>query len=539
MTKLLIVDDEQIEREGMQAILQRAYPDLIIEQAKNGKIAVEMTGEFSPDLILMDIMMPGMNGLEAIEHISADHPEVKFVMVTAYDMFDYARTALKLGVKDYLLKPSKPSEIVETVGKVLKEIEDERASRAVNLLQQEALENAMRVVETDVVTQLLYDHVHEVHIDLLMEMLDLKSTRESFVMVVMLPAGSEHLYQVIKEKVRKNSSGWVGPLSGCQLPIIVFRESDKSFRTQAVSLARDILASLKAISMGKDVHTSKKTISMGKDALTATKADFGAKWFIGIGNAYNSLDHIRQSYQEALNATMDLSIPAKYRFYSDMPILGAVSDGQLGRQREKQLFDQVRLGQWDLVVDTIMEVIHSYANAGTNLLQAQQRILELLWMASRVMSELGIEIDTPTYSLQAQDYRQLRIETAHLLEQMRQAHEESYDRLEADKIQQIKQYIVEHSQEDISLDALANKVGLSPIYISKMFKEKLGVNYIDFLTECRIEKAKKLLADSEKSLKEITFEIGYHEPNYFSKVFKKMCSISPTEYRKTLLSKKC
>ena len=110
--------------------------------------------------------------------------------------------------------------------------------------------------------------------------------------------------------------------------------------------------------------------------------------------------------------------------------------------------------------------------------------------------------------------------------------------LEADKIHQIKQYIREHSHEDISLDILAQRVNLSPIYISKMFKEKLGINYIDFLTECRIEKAKKLLNDPERSLKEITFEIGYHEPNYFSKVFKKMCGVSPKEYRKTLLSKK-
>jgi two-component system, response regulator YesN len=71
-----------------------------------------------------------------------------------------------------------------------------------------------------------------------------------------------------------------------------------------------------------------------------------------------------------------------------------------------------------------------------------------------------------------------------------------------------------------------------------MFKEKLGINYIDFLTECRIEKAKKLMADPEKSLKEITFEVGYHEPNYFSKVFKKMVTLSPTEYRRTVLGKK-
>ncbi|MDP4162476.1 MAG: AraC family transcriptional regulator, partial [Bacillota bacterium] len=179
-----------------------------------------------------------------------------------------------------------------------------------------------------------------------------------------------------------------------------------------------------------------------------------------------------------------------------------------------------------------------YENEDVNLLQIQQRVLELLWIASRVMSEMGVETDTPLYSFQAQDFRQLRAETSNLLDRMRQSYVEHYERLEADSIHKIKQYIIEHSHEDISLDALGKKVGLSPIYISKIFKEKLGVNYIDFLTECRIGKAKKLMGDPEKSIKEITYEVGYHEPNYFSKVFKKMCGTSPKDYRKTLLGKK-
>lgn len=512
MIKLLIVDDEQIEREGMQAILKKAYPELIIEQARNGKVAVQIVQDFKPDLILMDIMMPGMNGLEAIERISADDPDIKFIMVTAYDMFDYARTAIKLGVKDYLLKPSKASDIVETVGKVLKQIELEQKSLEVNKFQQNALEKALPVVETDVVTQLLYDHVHEVHIDLLVEMLDTQSTKESFVMVVLLPGGSEHLYPVIRDKVRRTGRGWVGALSGRQLPIIVFRDPDKPFRSQAINLAREILA-------------------IGKPNL-----DKG--WFVGIGNVYVSLDQIRQSYQESLIATMDSTLPVKYRFYSDVPILGALNDGQLAKKREKQFLDQIRLGQWDQVITNVMDLIQRYANEGSDLLQTQQRMLELLWVASRVMSEMGVETDTPLYSFQARDYRQLRIETRNMLDVLRQSYDEYFDRLEADKIHQIKQYIKEHSHEDISLDYLAKKVGLSPIYISKMFKEKLGINYIDFLTECRIEKAKKLLADPEKSLKEITFDIGYHEPNYFSKVFKKVCAVSPKEYRKTLLNQK-
>ena len=113
-----------------------------------------------------------------------------------------------------------------------------------------------------------------------------------------------------------------------------------------------------------------------------------------------------------------------------------------------------------------------------------------------------------------------------------------FEKIEADKIHQIKQFIYDNSHKDISLDILAQRVDLSPIYISKMFKEKLGINYIDFLTDCRIDKAKKLLSNSDSSLKEITFEIGYHDPNYFSKVFKKMCGVSPKDYRKAMLSKK-
>jgi two-component system, response regulator YesN len=512
MIKLLIVDDEQIEREGLQAILQKAFPDLVIEQAKNGKVAIQMAEEFRPDVVLMDVKMPGMNGLEAIEQISANHPNTKFVMVTAYDTFEYARHAIRLGVKDYLLKPSKASEIVSTVGKVLNQCKEEHESLLNNKLQHDKLQRALPLVETDVVTQLLFDHVHDMHINMLIEMLDIRSTNEKFVMLILLPAGADNFYLEIKEKVRQTRNSWVGALYGRQLPIIVFRDPDKSFRAQAVFLANEILS--------------------------VAKSNAEAGWFIGIGNVYESLDQIRQSYQESLMATIDPTLPVKYRFYSDVPVLGASIEGHLVKQLEKQLIDQIRLGQWDQVQMDIMDLIQRYMNAGTEILHTQQRILELLWVASRLMSEMGIETDTPVYSFQAQDCRQLRAETGLLLDRMRHSYVEHYNQVEPNTILKIKQYIIEHSQQDISLDGLAKQVGLSPIYISKLFKEKLGINYIDFLTECRIEKAKKLMIDPEISLKEISFEVGYHEPNYFSKVFKKMCGLSPKEYRKTLLGKK-
>jgi two-component system response regulator YesN len=512
MMKLLIVDDEPTELEGMQAILQKAFPELTIYQGKNGKMAIELADIIQPDLVLMDIMMPGMTGLEAIEKIQVEHPTTKFVMVTAFDMFDYARQAIKLGVKDYLLKPSKASEIVSTVGRVLEVCQREREAEVISQMQQEKWQKTLTLAETDIVTQLLFDHVHEVHIDMLVEMLDIRSTYEKFVVVVLLPEKAEHYYVPIKEKVREMGDAWVGALYGRQLPIIVFRDQKKSFRSQAITFAKAILS------------LDKEKMSLG--------------WFIGIGQVYESLDEIRQSYQEALIATADTTLAIKSRFYSDAPVLSVETDNQAIKQQQKDYFDQIRIGDWVSIRSGVLDLIQQHENEGNSLVHTQQRVLELLWIANRVMDEMGMETDTTFFSFQAQDYRQLRAETLQLLGRMNATYVAHYDRVEADKIHQIKQYISEHSHKDISLDILAKRVNLSPIYISKMFKEKLGINYIDFLTECRIEKAKKLMQDPERSLKEITFEIGYNEPNYFSKVFKKMSGVSPKEYRKTLLSKK-
>lgn len=512
LIKLLIVDDEQIEREGMEAILHRVFPNLLIEQANNGNRAVELAASFKPDLILMDIQMPGINGLEAVEKILEEYPQIKFIMVTAYDTFHYVQSALKLGAKDYILKPSRVSEIQTTVGKVLKEIEDERELQAKNNMQQEVLQRTLALVETDVVTQLLFDHVHEVHLNMLMEMLEIRTINEVFVMNVIVPDGMEHFYPQIKEKVRNTKSGWMGPLYDGQLPIIIFRDEEHTYRSQAISLARDIL-------------------SIGNmEEMTG--------WFIGIGNECQSLEKIRRSYQEAIIASRKTSRPVKYRFYDDVPVLNETESRKQAKYLKKDFADQVRLGQWEQLKSNVFHLMQIYELEGVEIEQAQQLVLEALWSIWSIMNEIGIETVTPIYKYQAPNYRQLRSETANLLTDIKHAYEKHYENLEANTIHQIKQYIMENSKENISLETLSNKVGLSPIYISKMFKEKLGMNYIDFLTECRIERAKKMLTDRDKSIKEITLEVGYHDPNYFSKVFKKVCHVTPREYRKTLLGLK-
>ncbi|MDQ0857073.1 AraC family transcriptional regulator [Bacillus sp. V2I10] len=102
----------------------------------------------------------------------------------------------------------------------------------------------------------------------------------------------------------------------------------------------------------------------------------------------------------------------------------------------------------------------------------------------------------------------------------------------------MKQYIKKNCHTDLSLEAMAKEFNLSPQYVSKIFKEELGISYIDYLIKCRIEKAKKMMEKGSFSLKEIVFEVGYNDPNYFSSVFKKVCKKSPSQYKDSLLANK-
>ena len=118
MTKLLIVDDEQIEREGLQMILQKAYPNLVIEQSKNGKLAVEMAGTSKPDLILMDIKMPGMSGIETTRQIVASQPQVRVLMLTMFDDDESVFAAMRAGARGYVLKGAVPDNVIRAIAAV-------------------------------------------------------------------------------------------------------------------------------------------------------------------------------------------------------------------------------------------------------------------------------------------------------------------------------------------------------------------------------------------------------------------------------------
>lgn len=506
----LIADDEQIERMAMKKMITGHLQDVDeCGEAANGHEAVEYVKHNDPDIIFMDIQMPGMDGIEAVRQIKRMKPNICIIMVSAYDTFQYAQQVMREGVKDYLLKPSKKQDIIETVDRVLKEIKSDRQAALKQKALEEKYQNALTYIQSDWVTSLLQDQMWLVDSGALVQ--DSHGEFSSvFAMVVqMTPNGNvnekrtKDWYKKVRTIVVGEANGLVGPITSGQIPILLpSREHDE------------------------DVSDQHRGIMLAKKIIKISDEDFNIK--IGIGLSVPSVEEFSHSYHQALTALAHTVEHVAYLTYSGK----LSSKGELTQliEKEQQLIHQLWSGDYDNAFEAYFNEVVLDANG--NVQKVRERFTETRILLERLLIESGMDIKIPDQLFAGTTIYQLREEAiAQLALAAKLMTAWRVERSEG-AINQAKQYITEHYKASITLEEVAGKVQLSPYYFSKLFKEEAGVTFIEWLSTYRIEKAKKLLSDTTMSLKEICYEVGYHDPNYFSRVFRKMTGTTPTDYRR-------
>jgi len=254
--------------------------------------------------------------------------------------------------------------------------------------------------------------------------------------------------------------------------------------------------------------------------------------FAGMGLPFQTIEDLPNSYHEALLALEQRSLQDEmaYAFPTETS-----NEAFLSLEKEKELIDFIKMGDRQHVTEVFELYVSELESQSQSELKAV-RMLEELWIiVSRALYELGIQTSSYIFP-QHESYdqiivatRQHILESAELVQAWRNSHTRGY-------LLKAKDYITEHFHQSITLEEVAEHVGLSPFHFSKLFKEKHGVNFIDYVTHLRIEQAKQEMLNTNKSLKEICFSIGYKDPNYFSRVFKKKTGVAPTAYRSTQTS---
>ncbi len=530
MYKIMLADDEGIVIDSLKFIIEKNFgEDCIVEYATTGRSVIELAEKFKPDIAFMDIQMPGINGIEAIKEIRKSNSSLIFIIMTAYDKFNYAKEAINLGVLEYLTKPVNHTVIVKVIQRAMDIIEQDRRKRSNDLMILEKLEIVVPIIESDFIYSILsgddFTRTAENFKNLL-------SIEEDYGMMMILEFGdsliegdltnpvgvsvkAQDFYLTIREHIKEEFNCVIGPIMVNK--IVIFLPSIKSQleyddRTNLIERSRKLIREL------------------------TRKIDVQFK--VGIGSV-TPLNELGDSYKEAINAVR--SNRGRVAHVKDLPI-GCEYADDYPIQTEKALFDMIERGDLEgtkteanIFFDWMIE---QYPDCEMDI---KLKVIEFILYAEQKAFLSGGMIyyfryrkDYLTTVMDINNYVQLR---SWFLDKVMEACRNiitKKDKQASGAIAKAKAFIEDNYKKDISLEDVSRKVDISSYYFSKLFKEETGENFIEYLTNIRITNAKKLLQNRDLSIKNICADTGYSDPNYFSRIFKKLVGVTPTEYRERM-----
>lgn len=531
MYKIMLADDEGIMIDSLRFMIEKNFGDsCIVEHATTGRGVIELAENFKPDIAFMDIQMPGINGIDAMKEIRKMNSTVIFIVLTAYDRFHYAKEAISLGVLDYLTKPVNQTTFVQVLQKAMDLIVNERKKRRNDLMIREKLEIVIPILENDFIYAILSGNYYKREG---VNFQNLLGIEEEYGMIMVLEFGdsivdgmltnpvgvsvkAQSYYQTIRSQLKEGFNCIVGPIMVNKVVIFIPNPTLHMEFDERILLIEKARIMLRELMKQLDLQFK-----------------------IGIGSVV-PFQSLEESYKEALIAAHNNK--GRVIHVKDIAERQECEDNY-PMDNEKNLFAMIDKGDQEEAqteanrfFDWMME---SYPDCEMDI---KLKVLELVLFAERKAFYSGgmkyhfrSRKDYLNTILQIDNKEQLR---KWFLDKIKEACQNIVIKSEArtsSVILKAKKYIEENYSKDISLDDVSRIVDISPYYFSKLFKEETGENFIEYLTNVRLENAKKLLKNSDVSIKNICADTGYSDPNYFSRIFKKQMGITPSEYRERIL----
>ncbi|MCE5189804.1 MAG: helix-turn-helix domain-containing protein [Eubacteriales bacterium] len=523
MYKILLVDDEGIELDALSFILEKNFgSQCAIETAKTGYDAVELAERFRPDIAVMDIRMPGINGIEAIQAMQSFHPGILFIVLTAYDKFEYAKEAIRLSVFEFLTKPVNRMIFADAIHRAMNRVDSERKVRNAALKNRERLENMIPVLENSFVYMLLMQSEDSASYQQLFEAMGIESTYGTVMVLELtkiiggdildLDLKASEVHTAIRDLVKESLTCVVGP-----------------------AMANRVILVRPTAEPENEYYERLLLIEQGRTLAHRIEDKIGVECKLGIG-ATAPVGKLGESYSQAVKAVKHCKGIVSH--FNDLPIAPTCEAGY-PMERERHLEEMILKGDaQSATADAelfFQWMVEQYPN---HTMAIRLKVLEFVMRAEYSMfHEGGVKyhfLDRDDYLqavLATENYDELRTwflrKIAESARNVSSKADEKANRI----VTKARTFIDRNFQRDLTLEEVSREVHVSPYYFSKLFKEQTGENFINYLTLRRIETAKQLLLDGKLNVKNICTEIGYNDPNYFSRLFKRFEGVTPTEYR--------
>lgn len=501
MESILIADDERIEREGIKMLLRQYGYNFDIKEAVNGKTALEYLKNQRVDILLTDVKMPFMDGLELIDEAYKLHSDLKVIIFSGYSEFEYARKAMKLGVCDYILKPVDPEEFNRTLTRVLdlmraekkqqNSIEREKGFLSEHFLLLLLNGTPKETIETKSEGHIALDALNRFNRMVLMEF------NHNFFDT----AGVEFEYK-IKEEIK-----------------IPFQYLNLDEQQSILLFDRNVKCDFKVLAR----HIFKHIESLYKESC-----------YISVSEQWEGMDHIPKVYNR-----LEQLLENKF-YYKDLFLFFEEQDfveNTEGEADEKltKLITQDILNKDIVALKNHFERLGRKYQGKTDFSQLYVKFIfsniikEIYSMISDVDErKLNQEIDLLYRSSDIFDVIHITKMNIERLEENLSKNEKSL----RGEVETIKKYIYEHYDKDISVESLAEQVCLAPSYVSFIFKKETGQNLSKYIKAYRMERAKRMLNDSHEKIVNISQAVGYSNVSYFCQSFREYFGVSPEKYRK-------
>lgn len=508
--KMLIVDDEPIICEGLRLTIEwEALGVDVIGEAYDGEEALQMTRENGADIVLTDIRMGEMDGLQLTERLKREFPRVRVVMISGYEDFEYARQAMRLGVTDYLLKPVNVDELVQVVKGIVAELREDGPSgnSDEDLLWLSGAVRPSSSSELSPPPQTLHGACFRM----------IASQLSDF---------AEGYSRMPDDEYRDVQRQWMELIRG--------RLSASGIRDISVFDHKNVLYTLAMSDRQMEDEPMRRLL---EEAMRAWEG--AGRLVCGVSRSYRGLEQTASASAEAREAL-------QCHVLDDRPALLPDDRYFLLKDRPKSDYDSKailnRLVSFlfkqdaDEVASLIHEMFETLAAARLLLPEAVQIYDELLALLRQRLRQSGLtDLEhgrTSPIDLHLNNSYASIEEIA--VDEMKQLIE-LIDLHGLDKshwiIEKAKQYMNEQYDHDIKASEVAGWLKISPGYFSFIFKQSTGKSFKEYMNELRIDHAKHLLATTHDKVFEIAEQVGYKEYKYFVSVFKSYTGITPKEYR--------
>ncbi len=537
MLRVLIVDDEAIVRRGLRKTIEWEKNGFeLIGEADDGITAIELTKSLKPDVIITDVCMPIMDGLEYIKDLQADGCKSKIIILSGHDNFDFAQKAIKYGIFSYILKPVDNKILINILLKIKKTIEFEKKNnREINQLKKVVKDNYIKLKEDFLFKLIKGNYEKEENLDDMLEYFDIGDINKLHgIMVVEIDNYSLAFKSLTEEKRQINKFMIVNI---CQK---ILQEYGSGY---AFNGEREHTVVIFNFAYNKsEMEKYRLSLTIGERIKKKINDHLELTVSIGISRSNNGMDNLKNSYMEALEAVAYKSWIGKNSiiFFKDINAMECKTF-EYPYEIEQAILAGLKRNSIDCVqqaVDEYFDYILKYKNLPMQYIKKQ--VLALVFMIDRNMLKSGIETDAvfgepfiPNKFISGYEtINDLRDYLMSILKKINSFIREKKHNKFRMEISRALDYINLNCNKHIDLNVVAEYVHLSPYYLSRLFKEQTGMNFVDCLNKIRIEKAKELLENGKFKVFEVAERVGYKDNAYFGQMFKKHVGISPGSYKK-------